>query len=73
MGLVFPIKNGLVLAKFALDVCLESEKYKNFIRKLYIFLSALKKLVIFLPLGSLARSLASTNFKKGFYYSVKGF
>ena len=36
LGLVFPIKNGLVLAKFALDMGLESEKYDNFSRKLYI-------------------------------------
>ena len=42
LGLVFPIENGLVLAKFAVDVGLESEKYKTFIRKLYIFQSALK-------------------------------
>ena len=47
LGLVFPIKKRLVLARFELDVGLESEKYKNFIRKLYIFQSALKKLVIF--------------------------
>ena len=57
LGLAFPIKNGLVLAKFALDMGLESEKYKNFIRKLYIFQSALKKLVIFLQLASGASQL----------------
>ena len=44
LGLVFPIENGLVLAKFAVDVGLESEKYKTFIRKLYIFQSALKNI-----------------------------
>ena len=47
LGLEFPIKNGFVPAKFALDVVLESEKYKNFKRELYIFQCALKKLVIF--------------------------
>ena len=52
LGPVFPIKNGFVLAKFAVDVGLESEKYKTFIRKPYIFQSALKKLVIFLQLAS---------------------
>ena len=30
LGLVFPIKNGFVLAKFAVDVGLESEKYWKF-------------------------------------------
>ena len=57
LGLVFPIKNGFVLAKFAVDVGLESEKYKTFIRKPYIFQSALKKLVIFLQLASGASQL----------------
>ena len=52
LGLVFPIKNGFVLAKFAVDVGLESEKCKTFVRKPYIFQSALKKLVIFLQLAS---------------------
>ena len=37
LGLIFPSKEGLVLAKFALDMGLESEKYDNFSRKLYIF------------------------------------
>ena len=52
LGLVFSIKNGLVPPNFALDVGLESEKYKTFIRKLHILQSALKKLVIFLQRAS---------------------
>ena len=36
LGLVFPIKYGLVPANFALGVGLESEKYESFIRKLVI-------------------------------------
>ena len=57
LGLVFPIKNGLVLAKFALDVCWDSEKCKNFMRKLSIFKSVLTKLLIFLQLASGASQL----------------
>ena len=52
LGLVFPIKNGFVPAKFALDVVLESEKYKTFKRELYIIQCALKKLAIFLEPAS---------------------
>ena len=52
LGFVFPIKNGLAPALFALDVGLDCKKCKGFLGKSYIFQSALKKLVIFLAPAS---------------------